>query len=89
MQFDRFIMVAKERIITEMKKYSSGEIKWTVSNQHAESYLESAYANLVNDEATRHKCYAAFNAELPESITDLGYYASTFDVEPLAAGWTQ
>jgi hypothetical protein len=89
MNFDKFIMVAKERITVEMKKYSSGEIKWNVSNQHAEAYLESAYANLVNDEAMRFKCYAAFNAELPEKIVDLGYFASTFDVEPLAAAWTQ
>ena len=89
MQFDKFIMVAKERITVEMKKYSSGEIKWNVSNQHNESYLESAYANLVNDEATRHKCYAAFNAEVPENIMDLVFMASTFDVEPLDSAWTR
>jgi len=89
MQFEEFIMKAKEGITVEMRKYSSGEIKWNVSNQHTESYLESAYANLVNDEAMRFKCYAAFNAELPDSIVDLGFFASTFDVEPLDSAWTR
>ena len=88
-QFDVFVMQAKEQITVRMKQINEGDIRWNVSNQFDESILESAYANLVNDEATRYKCYALFNAELPDNIMTLAHMASTFEVEPLADAWTQ
>jgi hypothetical protein len=88
--FDVFKMRVKEALKTEWKKYIDHEVQWNVSNQFNESYLESAYDNFANpDGETAQQCYAAFNAEIPTNIMTLAYWASTFEVEPLAAGWTQ
>jgi hypothetical protein len=90
MNFDIFKMRVKEALKVEWKKYLDQEVQWTVGNQFNESYLESAYEEFIKeDDATAMKCYATFNAQIPTSILDLAYLASSFEVEPLAEAWTR
>lgn len=90
MNYDIFKMKVKEALKVEWKNYLDGNVQWNVSNQFDESYLESAYEEFIkDDDVTAMKCYATFNAEIPQDIMNLVYVASTFEVEPLAAGWTQ
>jgi hypothetical protein len=87
--FDNFKKIALILLSVELKKYQDGEIKWNVGNQFNETVLETAIERFKRDESVQYQCYALFNATPPTTIIDLAYMASDFEVEPLAAGWTQ
>lgn len=90
MNYDTFRVQVTDLLQAELDKYAAGEIQWNVANQFNETILESALENFSNeDNATLTNCYVVFNAELPHDIMSLAHIASTFEVEPLAAGWTQ
>jgi len=90
MNYDTFRVKINDLLQAELDKYVAGEIQWNVSNQFNETILESALKNLNNgDNIALTECYVVFNAELPLDIMSLAHTASTFEVEPLAAGWTQ
>jgi len=89
MNFDTFLTRVKQLIADEITAWSKGEIQWNVSNQFDETILESAFDNLSYNVEAQYKCYARFNASLPNNIIDIAHMASTFEVEPLADAWTQ
>jgi hypothetical protein len=90
MNYDTFRVQVTDLLQAEADKHANGEVKWNVSNQHDEYYVESALENFTNeDNATLTNCYVVFNAELPHNIMSLVHIASTFDVEPLAEAWTR
>ena len=90
MNYDTFRVQVTDLLQAELVKYAAGKIQWNVSNQHNEYIIESALKNLDNgDNSTLTECYVVFNAELPLDIMSLAHTASTLEIEPLAAGWTQ
>jgi len=89
MTFDTFRSNTFQALADMMTAWEKGEIKWGVSNQFDETILESAFDTFSANEDVQFKCYAMFNAELPDNIMNLAHVASTFEVEPLADAWTQ
>jgi len=89
MTFDTFRSKTFQALADMMTAWEKGEIKWGVSNQFDETILESAFDTFSANEDVQFKCYAMFNAELPDNIMNLAHVASTFEVEPLADAWTQ
>lgn len=92
--FNTFKKTVCSLLAIELTKYDNGDIKWNVSNQFDETYLETALERFQRDEAVQYECYAKFNATPPalldhSGIMSLAHMASDFEVEPLANGWTQ
>lgn len=89
MKFEDFKSQALQLLADELTAWGNGSKQWNVSNQFDESIVESAFDNLSYEKPQAFEAYARFNAELPSNIMDLAHMVSTFDVEPLADGWTQ
>jgi len=89
MKFDIFKSAVLQALADMITAWGKGDIKWNVSNQFDETILESAFDEFSHDEDLQYKCYAKFNAELPENIMNLAFVASTFEVEPMSSAWTQ